>query len=123
MNEQHKEMQETFIELIFMDEYMNDFRKAANVAGYSQKTPISQIMNSVREEVIKKADTLLAMNSPKAVKKVLDVLDNPHKQGAKTQLDAAQSILDRAGIAKRERLEVEVKAPSGLVFLPPKKSD
>jgi hypothetical protein len=63
------------------------------------------------------------MNSPKAVKKVLDVLDNPHKQGAKTQLDAAQSILDRAGIAKRERLEVEVKAPSGLVFLPPKKSD
>lgn len=119
------EKQSKFLEHLFSDEFVDNPRAAALAAGFSIHTDISQIMESVavKEEILRRADMTIVLNVPKSVKKILDVQDNPHKQGAKAQLEAAHSILDRAGMTKKERLEVEVKTPSGLVFLPPKKTD
>ena len=36
------------------------------------------------------------------------------------RLQAAQTLLDRVGIGKKERLDVKVETPSGLFILPAK---
>jgi hypothetical protein len=115
------DQQELFLDLLFSDEFVNDPRGAANVAGYSQKTPIKSIMNGVKEEIIGRTDLYLVLHAPKSVKNIINVLDNPAQAGAKARLDAAAAILDRAGLSKKERVEVEHKAAPGVILLPPKK--
>ena len=45
--------------------------------------------------------------------------DNPIPQ-ANVRLQAAQTLLDRVGVSKKERLDVKVETPSGLFILPAK---
>lgn len=112
--------QNKFLDLLFSDEYIDNPRGAATIAGYSSNTMVSQIIDSVKDEILRRSDQQLVLHAPKSVKKINDVLDNPHVPGAKTTLDASFGILDRVGISKRERLEVEHKAPSGIVIFPAK---
>jgi hypothetical protein len=45
--------------------------------------------------------------------------DEPIPQ-ANIRVQAAQTLLDRVGVAKKERLDVKVETPSGLFILPAK---
>jgi len=65
---------------------------------------------------------VISMNAPKAALGVVGVLDDPTALGAKNAVSAAKEVLDRAGVVKKE--QVEVTAPKGAMFiLPPKKDD
>ena len=63
----------------------------------------------------------MAHSAPKAAMKLVHVLDSdqPLPQ-ANIKLQAAQTILDRVGLAKADRLDVNHKVEGGIFLLPAK---
>jgi hypothetical protein len=120
MTEQKKytEMQEAFLEAL-CGEARGNIREAMNMAGYSPNTRISEVVGPLRDEIVNRASDLLAMNAPRATFSMIDVLHDPGAMGARNAVAAATQILDRAGLVKKE--QVEIKGPEGGIFiLPPK---
>jgi len=98
-----------------------NIKQALQIAGY-QETSQSHVVDSLKEEIIEVANKILATSAPKASQKLVDILDSddPIPQvGAKLQ--AAQTLLDRVGISKREKLDVTHTAVGGIFLLPEKK--
>ena len=90
-----------------------------NMAGYSPNTRINEVVGPLRDEIVSRASDLLAMNAPRATFSMIDVLHDPGAMGARNAVAAATQILDRAGLVKKE--QVEIKGPEGGIFiLPPK---
>jgi len=112
--------QEKFIEAL-LGEAKGNVRQAMRTAGYSDTTAIREAMAPVAEEVAEAAQMLLALNAPKAALGMVGVLDDPSSLGARNVVAAAKELLDRAGVVKKEK--VEVSGPAGSMFiLPPKQS-
>ena len=110
------EKQEKFLSAL-AGEANGDARKALTVAGYEQ-TSYYAVLDSLKEEVVDVANSILAHSAPKAAAKLVDVLesDAPIPQvGAKLQ--AAQTLLDRVGISKRERVDVNHSVTGGIFLL------
>ena len=113
------EKQEAF--LGHLVETGGDFKKSAELAGYSGNH--YQVLQSLKEEVVDLASNVLAREAPKAAFKIIEVMksDKPIPQ-ANYKLQAAQTILDRVGVAKTDRLEVNHNAGGGIFILPEKKA-
>lgn len=113
--------QEKFLSAL-AGEAKGDARQALVVAGY-EPTSYYAVLDSLKEEVVDVANTILAHSAPKAAAKLVDVLDSdaPIPQvGAKLQ--AAQTLLDRVGISKRERVDVTHNMGGGIFLLPDKET-
>ena len=84
---------------------------------------VTKPLKALREEVIDLASDVLARSAPKAAFKLLEVLesDRPIPQ-ANNKLQAAQTILDRVGLAKSDRVQVDHNVPGGIFILPEKES-
>lgn len=122
MSEKKKlsERQEKLIEAL-LGEAKGNVRTAMRLAGYSDSTNIREAMAPVAEEVADAAQMLLALNSPKAALGMIGVLDDPSSLGARNTVAAAKELLDRAGVVKKDKLEVS--GPEGAMFiLPPKQN-
>lgn len=114
------EMQEKFLDALCGEAHGN-VRAAMNAAGYSEYTKAYEVVNPLKDEIVERASLMLAMNAPKATFGIIGVLDDPGALGARNAVAAAREILDRAGLVKKE--QVEVKGPSGGIFvLPPKQA-
>lgn len=114
------EMQEKFLDAL-CGEANGNIRAAMSMAGYSEHTKSYEVINPLKDEIIERASLMLAMNAPKATFGILGVLDDPGALGARNAVAAAREVLDRAGLVKKE--QVEVKGPSGGIFvLPPKQA-
>ena len=72
-------------------------------------------------EIVDLASEVLAREAPRAAFKLIEVLqsDKPLPQ-ANIKLQAAQTILDRVGLGKKERLEVNHNIGGGIFILPEK---
>ena len=94
---------------------------ALQVAGYKD-TSYYAVVKSLRQEIIDTANTILAHSAPKAAKKLVDVLesDEPIPQ-VNAKLQAAQTLLDRVGVAKKESINVNHNHSGGIFILPDKK--
>ena len=111
--------QEKFLHAL-AGEAKGDAKQALVVAGY-EPTSYYMVLDSLKEEIVDVANTILAHSAPKAAAKLVDVLDSdaPIPQvGAKLQ--AAQTLLDRVGISKRERVDVTHSMGGGIFLLPDK---
>ena len=64
---------------------------------------------------------MLAMNAPKAAFGIVDVLNDPSSLCARTAIPAANEVLDRSGLVKKEQIEVTNNS-GGIFVLPPKTS-
>jgi len=97
-----------------------DPKKAAELAGYSDNSHY-QVIKSLKHEIVELASGILAQSAPKAAMKLVEVMnsDAPLPQ-ANLKLQAAQTILDRTGLGKQERLEVNNNVQGGLFILPAK---
>ena len=109
---------------IFLDNVVStggDLKKAAELAGY--KGNHYQVIQSLKDELVDMAQNLLAHNAPKAAMKLVEVMDSdrPVPQ-ASSKLQAAQTILDRVGVAKTERLNIDHNVSGGLFILPQKET-
>ena len=94
-------------------------KEAAKLAGYSGNH--YQIVKALKEEIIDLATDVLANSAPEAAFKLVDIMktDRPIPQIG-NKLQAAQSILDRVGVTKKERLEVNHNNAGGVFILPAK---
>ena len=97
-----------------------DTRLAGEMAGYAP-TSINSVVKSLKSEILDLATNILAQSAPKAALKLVSIMDSaePIPQ-ANMRIQAAQTILDRVGLGKTERLDVTVNTAGGLFILPAK---
>ena len=100
-----------------------DPKLAAELAGYAEGSH-SQVIKSLQQEVIDLASNILAQSAPKAAFKLVEVMSSDEAiPQVNTKLQAAQTILDRVGLSKTDRLDVNhnVDVNSGSLFILPAK--
>ena len=107
----------------FLDNLMTtggDLKKAAELSGYA-KNGHWQVAKSLKHEIIDMASGILAQSAPKAAMKLVRIMDSdePIPQ-ASVRMQAAQTILDRIGLGKKDSLDVNHKVEGGLFILPAK---
>ena len=117
MARQLTENQIKFLEVLF-DEAGGDVVKAKKLAGYSDNTPTRLIIDALKDEIFEGTKTYMSRIGPRAAVAFGQALIDPTELGVKEKMQAAKEILDRAGIVKTER--VEVQSSGGLFILPPK---
>ena len=122
MPKQLTELQEKFLNALF-GEAKGNYAKAMKIAGYAPSTNSHVIVQSLRSEIIERAELEMAANAPKAVMSMVGVLDDPTEIGTREKLLASQQILDRVGLSKVEKINVETNKPVGLFVLPAKKEE
>ena len=97
-----------------------DPKRAAELAGYAEGS-YTYVIKSLKEEIIDLASHILAQSAPKAAMKLVNVMDSeePIPQ-ANVRLQAAQTILDRIGLGKTDRVDVNHTTNGGVFILPSK---
>ena len=92
-----------------------------DIAGYKPGASYA-VINSLKDEIIDVATKILAKYAPQASNKLVEILnsDDPIPQ-VNAKLQAAQTLLDRVGVAKRDKLDVTHSVGSGIFILPEKK--
>ena len=115
------EQQQTFLSVLATSA-KGDINKALNIAGYKE-TSYYNVINSLKDEIVDVATKILAKSAPQASQKLVEILnsDDPIPQ-VNAKLQAAQTLLDRVGVAKRDKLDVTHTATSGIFLLPEKKT-
>ena len=113
------EKQQSFLDNLVTTQ--GDFKKAAELAGYSGNH--YQVLKSLREEVVDLASDVLARSAPQAAFKLIEIMssERPVPQ-ATNKLSAAQTILDRVGVAKTDRVQVDHNVKGGIFILPEKQT-
>ena len=97
-----------------------DINLALKEAGYADSSK-SNVIDSLKDEIVDVATKILAKSAPIASQKLVEILesDDPIPQ-VNAKLAAAQTLLDRVGIAKRDKLDVTHTAASGIFIIPAK---
>ena len=115
------DMQERFLDVLFGEARGNP-REAARIAGYSDHS-YPKVVRNLRKEITELAENHLSTHSAKAATRLTDLLDEagttPHSN---IRLAAANSILDRVGLGKKDSLDVNMKAMHGIFILPAKET-
>jgi len=95
-------------------------KQAAELAGYAEGSYTS-VVKSLKKEILDISEGILAQNAPKAAMKLVNILDSdqPIPQ-ANIRLQAAQTLLDRVGIVKTDKLNLNVEGNNGIFILPAK---
>lgn len=117
----YTEKQLAFLEAL-MGEARGNIRAAMDAAGYSKTTKSSEVVGSLKDDIIEQASLMLAINAPKAAFGIINVLEDPSAMGARNSISAAREVLDRTGLVKKEQIEV-TSASGGMFILPPKSCD
>ena len=119
-NKELTEKQEAF--LAHLPTVGGDPKKAAELAGYSASS-YPAVVKALRQEILDIATGILAQSAPKAAMKLVDIMDsNAPIPQANMRIQAAQTILDRVGLGKKETLDVNVGSSGGLFILPAKQA-
>ena len=115
------EQQQTFLSTLATSA-KGDINRALDIAGYKE-TSYYNVIQSLKDEIIDVATKILAKSAPQASQKLVEILnsDDPIPQ-VNAKLQAAQTLLDRVGVAKRDKLDVTHTATSGIFLLPEKKT-
>ena len=114
------EKQQKFLDVLF-DEARGDVVQAKKLAGYADTNPTSDIVNSIKEEILERTNMYLARNAPRAAMAMVGALVDPTELGIKEKMTAAKEVMDRVGIIKSEKVQVE--ATGGVMILPPKRAE
>ena len=118
-NRKLTEKQENFLENLL--ETKGDIAKAAELAGYSGNT--NQVIKSLKQEIVDLAQNILAKEAPKAAFKLVEVMtSNKPMPNINAKLQAAQTLLDRVGVTKQDKVEVNHNVSGGIFILPEKES-
>ena len=113
------DMQEKFLDVLFAEAKGNP-REAARLAGYSENS-YSKVIRNLKKEITELAETHLSTHSAQAANRLITLLDEDGTTPqASIRLAAANSILDRVGIVKKDQLDINMKALHGIFILPAK---
>jgi|TARA_R110001592_G_scaffold2129_4_gene13122 hypothetical protein len=114
------EKQQKLLAVLF-DEAGGDIITAKKLAGYSDATSSTEILGSLKEEILDATSTYMARNAPKAAMAMVGALYDPTELGIRDKMQAAKELLDRTGLVKTEKVQVEAKG--GVMLMPPKQMD
>ena len=114
------EKQQKLLAVLF-DEAGGDINVAKRIAGYSDATSSTEIINSLKEEIIDATSAYMARNAPKAAMAMVGALYDPTELGIRDKMSAEKELLDRSGLVKTEKMQVEAKG--GVMLMPPKQMD
>jgi len=114
------EKQQKLLAVLF-DEAGGDVLIAKRIAGYSDATSSTEIINSLKEEILDATSTYMARNAPKAAMAMVGALYDPTELGIRDKMSAAKELLDRTGLVKTEKMQVETKG--GVMLMPPKQTE
>ena len=118
MTRQYTENQVKFLDVLF-DEAGGDVATAKKLAGYADGTSTTVVVTSLKEEVLEATQQYMARNAPKAAVAMASALMDPTELGLRDKMSAAKELLDRTGLIKTEKIQVE--ASGGVMLMPPKK--
>jgi hypothetical protein len=105
MARQLTEKQQKFLAVLF-DEAGGDMVMAKKMAG------------GLKEEILEATQMYMARNAPKAAMAMTGALYDPTELGIRDKMAAAKELLDRVGLVKTEKMQVE--ASGGVMLMPPK---
>lgn len=111
------ERQQKFLEVLFEDAG-GDVVAAKKLAGYSDNTPTTAIVKGLKEEILEATQMYMARNAPKAAMAMTGALYDPTELGIRDKMSAAKELLDRTGLIKTEKVQVE--ASGGVMLMPAK---
>ena len=111
------ERQQKFLDVLF-EEAGGDVVAAKKLAGYSENTPTTAIVKGLKEEILEATQMYMARNAPKAAMAMTGALFDPTELGIRDKMAAAKELLDRTGLVKTEKMQVE--ASGGVMLMPPK---
>jgi len=113
--------QKQFLGSLF-GEANGDPKTAAKLAGYSP-TAYPKVVQGLKNEIIERAESVLAAHSPKAALSMANAIDDDGSiPGANIRMEAAKQILDRVGIIKSEKIDINAKVAHGIFVLPAKEA-
>ena len=119
MSRELTERQQKFLSVLF-DEAGGDVVQAKLLAGYSASSSTTDIVKSLKDEILEATQLFMSRNAPKAAMAMVGGLYDPTDLGVKEKMAAAKDILDRAGFTKTEKVEVKSTEP---LFILPAKAD
>jgi phage terminase small subunit len=109
---------------LFLDniiETKGNLKLSAELAGYSGNH--YQVIKSLKDEIVELAQNVLAREAPSAAFKLVEIMQTADAlPQANVKLQAAQTILDRVGLGKQDRLEVNHNTNGGIFILPEKQT-
>ena len=118
-NKELTDKQEKFLTVLF-GEAQGSHQKAGELVGYHAQT-WPKVIKALKNEIIERAENVLAAHSPKAAMSMAQALDADGTiPQANIRMEAAKQILDRVGIAKKEKIDIEAKIQHGIFILPAK---
>ena len=120
MAKQLTEKQQRFLDVLF-EEAGGNVVAAKKLAGYSESSSTSDITKGLKDEILEATQLYLARNAPQAAVAIAGSLSDPTQLGIRDKLSAAKELLDRTGLIKTEKVQVE--ASGGVVLMPPKNSE
>ena len=112
------EKQQSFLNHLV--ETQGDAKEAAKLAGYSSH--YHHVVKTLKSEILELTQEVLANSAPKAAFKLVEIMDSnrPIIQ-ANNKLAAATTLLDRVGVSKVDRVDINHNVQSGGIFLMPDK--
>jgi hypothetical protein len=120
MSRELTEKQVKFLEVLF-EQAGGDILRAKELAGYSDNSPTTDIIKGLKEEIMERTQLYMARNAPRAAMSLVSGMVDPTELGLRDKLSAAKDLLDRVGLVKTEKVQVETT--NGLMILPPKEKD
>ena len=117
MTRQLTDKQQKFLSVLF-DEANGDVVTAKKLAGYSNSSSTTDIMKGIKEEILEATQMYMARNAPKAAMAMTGALYDPTELGIRDKMSAAKELLDRTGLIKTEKVQVE--AAGGVMLMPAK---
>ena len=109
--------QQVFLDVLF-DEAGGNMATAKKLAGYSDTSSTTEIVKGLKEEILEATQMYMARNAPKAAMAMTGALYDPTELGIRDKMSAAKELLDRTGLVKTEKMQVE--ASGGVMLMPPK---
>ena len=111
------EKQQSFLEHLVVTQ--GDAKKAAELAGYSSH--YHHVVKTLRSEILELTQEILANSAPRAAFKLVEIMESnrPIVQ-ASNKLAAATTLLDRVGVVKVDRVDVNHNVGGGIFLMPDK---
>tara|TARA_R100000963_G_C4545348_1_gene40630 strand:+ start:125 stop:499 length:375 start_codon:yes stop_codon:yes gene_type:complete len=112
------ERQQKFLDALF-SEANGSIKDAKVIAGYAPTTNNQEIIKAIKDEILEATQTYMAGHAPKAAVAMVTGIDDPTQLGIRDKMSAAKELLDRTGLIKTEKVQVE--ASGGVMLMPIKK--
>ena len=107
--------QQKFLDCLI--ETKGDLKLSAELAGYAGNH--YQVIRSLKHEIVELASDVLAREAPSAAFKLVEMMGSSTAvPQANVKLQAAQTILDRVGVTKKEKLDVNHTVTNSVFILP-----